>query len=77
MATDTKQTAREIVARRFGPAAITSESSDGILIVHTDAPTRETIERRTLAFTADAYFDRGCAMCDRERKRGFVVLPER
>ncbi len=38
---------------------------------------RETIERRTLAFTADTYFDRGCAMCDRERKRGFVVLPER
>ena len=72
----TTQTARAIVARRFGPEAITSESSDGILIVHVDNPTRETIERRTLAFVADSYFDAGCAMCQSERERGFVILPE-
>ena len=71
----TKQTAA-LRSRRFGPEAITSESSDGILIVHTDGPDRETIERQTLAFVADTYFDAGCAMCDRERKRGLVVLPE-
>ena len=52
--TDRQRNCREAVRTRGDYIGM----SDGILIVHVDNPTRETIERRTLAFVADTFFDR-------------------
>lgn len=59
----------------YGPDAILSRT-DKFVLVHMDKPDAALVEKRTVEFDPETFFDRDCHICALTKQGGVVVFDD-